>query len=154
MRQLHCRAMLTTDQKGAIAETAVVHEAVKLGIGVLKPVNDGLRYDLVLDVDEVLVRVQVKWAPREADVVLIRAYSCRRTRDGLLRRPYTPEEIDAYAAYCPELEQCYFLPIADFVGQKYVQLRLAPTRNNQKRGIVWARDYEFTARMRRLGAVA
>src|SRR5439155_25499849 len=71
------------------AETAVIHEAIKLGIGVLKPVNDGLRYDLVLDIDEQLVRVQVKWAPRHGDVVVIRARSCRRTRTGLVHRPYT-----------------------------------------------------------------
>ena len=38
---------MTTDQKGTIAETSIVAAAVKLGIGVLKPVNDGLRYDLV-----------------------------------------------------------------------------------------------------------
>ena len=29
--------VLTSDQKGDIAETAVIHEAVKLGIGVLSP---------------------------------------------------------------------------------------------------------------------
>ena len=147
--------MLSSDQKGAIAETAVIHEAVKLGIGVLKPVNDGLRYDLVLDIDEQLVRVQVKWAPRHADVVIIRAYSCRRTRDGLVRRPYTPEEVDAYAAYCRELDRCYFLPIAEFVGQKQIQLRVAPAKNNQTRGIIWDKDYEFTARLgAHQGAVA
>ena len=35
--------MVTTNQKGTIAETAIIHEAVKLEIGVLKPINDGLR---------------------------------------------------------------------------------------------------------------
>lgn len=29
--------MLTTDQKGSIAETAIIHAAAKLGIGVLMP---------------------------------------------------------------------------------------------------------------------
>jgi hypothetical protein len=38
---------LTTDQKGAIAESAIVHAAIKLGIGVYKPLSDGERYDLV-----------------------------------------------------------------------------------------------------------
>ena len=37
---------LTTDQKGAIAETAIVHEAVKLGIEVYRPVMEGGRFDL------------------------------------------------------------------------------------------------------------
>jgi hypothetical protein len=39
--------MLTTDQKGAIAESAIVHEAIKHGLGVFKPLSDGERYDLV-----------------------------------------------------------------------------------------------------------
>jgi hypothetical protein len=38
---------MTTDQKGAIAETAVAHAAVKLGIDVYRPVVEGGRYDLV-----------------------------------------------------------------------------------------------------------
>jgi hypothetical protein len=33
--------MLTTNQKGAIAETAIAHEAVKLGIGVYRPLARG-----------------------------------------------------------------------------------------------------------------
>ena len=41
--------MLTTDQKDAIAESAIAHEAIKLGIGVFKPLSDGERYDLILD---------------------------------------------------------------------------------------------------------
>jgi hypothetical protein len=36
--------MLTTAQKGAIAETAIAWTALELGIGVLKPIGDQ-RYD-------------------------------------------------------------------------------------------------------------
>jgi hypothetical protein len=39
---------LTTNQKGLVAETAVVHTAVKLGVGVARPLDDE-RYDLILD---------------------------------------------------------------------------------------------------------
>jgi hypothetical protein len=35
--------MRTPDQKGAIAESAIVAQAVRFGIEVYKPVNDGLR---------------------------------------------------------------------------------------------------------------
>lgn len=146
--------MLSIDQKGAIAETAIVHEAIKLGIGVLKPVNDGLRYDLVFDCDGRLIRVQVKWVKCYGDVIVLRCYSNRRTRGGLVRRVYSADEIDAYAAYCPELERCHFLPIAEFRQQR-VQLRLAPTGNNQRRGVIWASEYEFAARLGGVqGAVA
>ncbi len=91
--------VLTTDQKGAIAETAIAHEAVKLGFDVYKPINEGTRYDLILDVDGRLIRVQCKWASRYGDVIVVRAYSCRRSATGLVKRGYTAEEIDAFGVY-------------------------------------------------------
>jgi hypothetical protein len=54
--------MLTTNQNGVVAETAVIHAAVKLGIGVWIPVLGHERYDLILDVASRLVRVQCKTA--------------------------------------------------------------------------------------------
>ena len=78
--------MLTTDQKGAIAESAILHAAIKLGIGVYRPLFDGGRYDFIFDLGTRLLRVQCKWAARRGDVVVVRCYSCRRTRDGQLKR--------------------------------------------------------------------
>jgi PD-(D/E)XK endonuclease len=54
--------VLTTDQKGAIAESAIAHEAAKLGVGVYRPLIEGGRYDLILEVNTQLIRVQCKWA--------------------------------------------------------------------------------------------
>jgi hypothetical protein len=39
--------MMTTDQKGAIAETAIAHEATKLGIEVYRPIAEGGRFDMI-----------------------------------------------------------------------------------------------------------
>ena len=89
--------------------------------------------------------MQCKWAPRIDDVLVVRCYSCRRGRDGFIRRPYLPDEHDAFAAYCAELDRCYFLPIERFAHQRAIQLRLAPARNNQRRRILWAEDFEFAA---------
>jgi hypothetical protein len=75
---------LTTDQKGALAESAITHRAIKLGVGVLKPLSGGERDDLVLDLRPRLVRVQCKWAVFRGEVIFVRCYSCRRTREGLL----------------------------------------------------------------------
>ena len=49
--------MLTTDQKGNIAELAVAYEASKLGIVVFRPMGEGSRYDLIFDLGERLLRV-------------------------------------------------------------------------------------------------
>lgn len=40
------------------------------------------------------------------------------------------------------------------VDRTAVQLRLAPTRNNQRRLINWAKDYELGARLTAYGPIA
>jgi PD-(D/E)XK endonuclease len=146
--------MMSTDQKGNIAEAAIALAATKLGVDVYRPVFEGGRCDMVLGVGDDLIRVQCKWAPRIRDVALLRCYSARRTANGLLKRIYDRSEIDAFAAYCPDLATCYFLPIELFEGRTEISLRLNPTRNNQHSGVNWADDYDFAARLKALGAVA
>ncbi len=146
--------MLSTDQKGSIAEMMIAATAVKLGTDVYKPVNDGTRCDLIFDLGGRLRRIQCKWAARHREVLIVRCYRHRRTRTGLLRRVYTADEVDAFAAYSIETDTCYFLPYAVFDGQPNIQLRLAPPRNNQKARINWAKDFEFGATLARFGAVA
>ncbi len=146
--------MLTTDRKGAIAELGIARAALELEIDVYRPVAEGGRYDFIFDVSGRLLRVQCKWAPRYGDVIVVRCCRARRNRDGLVHRRYVPSEIDAFAAYCPDLDQCYFLPIEEFPYRRQIQLRLGPTRNNQQLLINWAKDYEFAARLTRSGAVA
>jgi hypothetical protein len=147
--------MLTTDQKGAIAETGIAWHAFRLGVDVYKPIAEGGRCDLIFEFDGKLWRVQCKWASRYDEVLIVRCYSARRAREGLRRRLYSADEIDAFAAYSAELDRCFFLPFARFAGRANIQLRLAPTRNNQRLGINWADDYDFAATLaRRQGAVA
>jgi hypothetical protein len=141
--------MLTTDQKGIVAETKIAAEALAFGIGVAKPLGDE-RYDLIFDVGPNLLRVQCKWAVKLGDVVIIRTRRIRRGPEGLIRRTYLPDEIDAVAGYCADLDTCYFLPHALSVERAAVQLRLAPTKNNQAVGIKWARDFELGATLAKL----
>jgi hypothetical protein len=146
--------MLTTDQKGAIAETAIALAAINLGIVVSRPLGDE-RYDLIFDVGAGLIRVQCKWACRYGDVIIARCYSSRRTADGLRRRVYRDDEVDAFAAYCAEFDRCYFLPIECMPPSGTVQLRLEKSRNNQRSGVRWASTYEFAAKLgRQQGAIA
>lgn len=136
---------MTTDQKGAIAELAIALAAVRLGVDVYRPLAEGGRYDLIFGIGERLMRVQCKWAPLEGDVVTVRCYRCRRNRKGLVKRAYLPGEIDAFAAYCPQLDRCYLLPFEPFDGQLQISLRLNPTRNNQSSSVNWASSYDFEA---------
>ena len=145
---------MTTDQKGGIAELAIALAAMRLGVEVYRPVVEGGRYDLILALGTRLVRVQCKWAARDGDVIVVRCYSSRRNREGLVRRKYAPGEIDAFAAYCADVDRCYFLPYGLFASRSQIVLRLGPTRNNQSAGVNWAGDFEFAATLTGPGAVA
>jgi hypothetical protein len=147
--------MLTTDQKGAIAEMAIALAAARLGIPVLKPViEDHPRYDFVFELRDRFVRVQCKAASCYGDIVVVRCRSGRRTKAGVVMRRYTADEIDAFAVYCIDLDRCYFLPIERFEGQATIHLRLGQARNNQVARTHRAEDFEFAATLGRHGAVA
>jgi hypothetical protein len=138
--------VLTTDQKGAVAEAAIAAAAVKLGIGVYTPAFDaGARYDLILEYESRLFRVQCKWASRYDEVVVVRCYSTRRAREGLRRRMYTTDDTDLIVAYCAELERCFVIQPNRFAVHAETRLRIGPCGNNQRRGIQWADDYAFEA---------
>ncbi len=64
---------MDTKLKGDIAEQAAILQALKRGWGVLKTIGDRLAYDLVFDVEDVLVRVQVKsaWFQELADAYVV-----------------------------------------------------------------------------------
>ena len=136
---------LTPNQKGAIAEAAVIKEAVLLGMDVYRPVVAGCRYDLILDTGPALLRTQCKWANREGDVVVVRGRTSRHTPRGYVRTTYSAADIDGIAAWCPETDACYFVPIAEIAGRVSVSLRLRPARNNQESLVHWASTYSLGA---------
>jgi hypothetical protein len=76
----------------------IAAEAVKLGVVALRPLVDGRRYDLMFDIDGRRLRVQCKWAPRQGNVIVVNARTCRLTSSGYVRTTYNAE-IDAVVAY-------------------------------------------------------
>jgi hypothetical protein len=146
---------MTTDQKGAIAEAAIALAAMKLGVDVYRPLGEGGRYDLILDVGARLLRVQCKWASRLDQILVVRCYTFRRTRTGWKKTTYSAEEVDVIGAYSMDLDRCFLIPIELVANRPTMSLRIAPTRNNQRRRINWADDFDFAAKLaEQLGAIA
>ena len=85
--------MLSSNDKGNIAEAAIALEAIKLGIDVLRPVGHG-RYDLAFDLGTRIVRVQCKWGSFDAELgaVCVRVGGSRYTPGGYLLSSYSEEE--------------------------------------------------------------
>ncbi len=148
------RVGLTSDQRGSAAELGITHHAARLGIGILRPLTDAHRYDLVFDVRGCLLRVQCKTASHHGEVLVVNFRSCRRSAAGFVRRQYSADEVDLVAAHCLELDRSYLLLPDVFVGRPSIRLRLSPPKNNQRQRINWAKDFEFAATLSSLGAVA
>jgi hypothetical protein len=139
---------LTGNQKGAIAEAEICAAAIREGIGVYRPMAEHGRCDLVLESGGRLIRTQCKWGSLDDEVIKVWLKTSRHTpRNGYVQTTYCPNEIDAIAVYCPQLHECYLLPIALVAQRSSIHLRIGPSRNNQKLGLKWADHY-------RLGAIA
>ncbi len=134
---------LTPSQKGAIAEAAITAAAIELGLTVLRPLCEGRRYDLVVDLEPRLLRVQCKLARRLDGVLSVCLKTSRYTPSGYVSTSYTADEIDAVGAYDPDLRSCFLIPLSDVAGRRAIHLRVDAARNNQAQGIKWARDYDL-----------
>jgi hypothetical protein len=133
---------MTTTAKGDIAEQAVLLALMAAGKTVLKPVSNGLRYDLVVDnLDGTFTREQCKTGilKQAGGVLRFRAYNADA------RRPYGVPyqgQIDAFGVYCPQSGCVYVIPMAE-VGRitTEVSLRLAPPKNGQENRVRYAATY-------------
>jgi hypothetical protein len=134
----------STNQKGNVAELAIAKEAARLGIDVLKPLTEHGRYDLALDIQATIVRIQCKWGHHDGDVIRVRISSSYHSPTrGYVKATYDAKEIDAVAVYCESLDRCYLLPISQLAGKSMINLRVGPAQNGQRAALNWASKFEF-----------
>lgn len=123
------------------------------GYSVAVPWGDSQRYDLIVDTKRGLKKVQCKtaWLAQEGKVLAFRTSSINYLEGRAFERPYTEDEIDLFMVYSPDLNKLYAVPILEVLstnkGGGATSLRLVPTANGQKRGVRFAKDYEFTGTM-------
>ena len=137
--------MAVTKKKGDLAELKVAGDLVSKGYGVAIPFGEDCDYDLIVERDGKLERVQVKYARSKDGVIPVRCGSHSLT-NGKVRhtKRYTLATVDWIAVYEPTEAHCYYVPSNELGpdGRREISLRLSPTRNSQRIGIRDARDYE------------
>jgi hypothetical protein len=125
--------------RGNAAEAAVLNAFIERDFDVLVPFGGGHPYDLVVDLSEGLfLRVQCKTAWPHNGCPL---FNSRTTDHG--RGPVSYVGLaDIFGVYFPTSQSVYVIPIQAMAGSEG-RLRLEPTRNNQRRRVRLARDYEI-----------
>ncbi|MDP9280661.1 MAG: group I intron-associated PD-(D/E)XK endonuclease [Chloroflexota bacterium] len=134
--------MRDTTTLGDLAEIEIAAALMRSGRRVLRPLSNGLRYDLVVDNnDGTFTRVQCKSGVLKNGGVLFRVYSVSGHRTQALSYH---GQVDAFGVYCSQTRATYLVPMADIEGcNTMVCLRVSPAKNSQTRGIHLAEDYRI-----------
>ena len=132
---------MTTNTKGQLAVSKAELRAFELGYIPSRPLFD-TRYDLIIDDKTHLSRLQVKYADGKpsntsGSVVVKLEYVNRRKNIFT----YQGNEVDALVVYIPKIDKLCLFPKKVFVGKKKISIRIAKSKNNQKKGVIAASDY-------------
>ncbi len=134
-----------TAKKGQITESMVLARLVQLGYRCLIPWGHDHRYDIAIDDDGKLVRIQCKTARYRKEGGSI-AFNTDITYARVGGKPHIIKgykgQADYFGVYSPDTGKVYLIPV-DIENTRLVILRLTPTRNNQEKGVRWAKDYEI-----------
>ena len=125
---------------GERSESAVLNRFIHKGYSVSIPFGNNQRYDLIVDRDGKLWKVQVKTGCFRNGCVSFRP--CSTNGFTGQHKDYVGQ-IDAFAVYCPETKVCYWVPI-DVCGSSMVCLRVDPPPcGGKQRNIRWAKEFQF-----------
>lgn len=127
-----------TKNKGDLGLVQAMADLTAKGWAILVPLTEHEAFDLVAYRDGRFLRVQVKYRAAVRGAVCVPMSTCWADRHGVHSVPIDRTAIDLLCLYCPDTDACYYLD-PKLVGRR-ITLRTAPSRNNQVKRIMWAKD--------------
>ena len=127
----------TTNQKGLITEMEVALKLIKMGYQVSQPLNPDSRYDFIVDVNNRLLRIQVKTAHLSPKTKNAIQFKCRSiTGHGITKTSlYSDTDIDYFATYWND--EVYLVPVNECSAEKTLRL----SKDNYRVNSSYAEDY-------------
>ena len=125
---------MDTKLKADIAESAVTTELLRRGFRVLQPIGDRLAYDLGVDLNGRLLRLQVKsaWFDVKAKCFVVDVRRTKTNRRRMLRKRYSADDFDFAIIYLAERDTFYVMPVSVF--SKYGStISLVETEKRQRK---------------------
>lgn len=130
---------MNTKEIGTSVEAKILSFFVENGYTISIPFGDNAKYDLVLDFNDNLFRLQCKKGRIKNDCI---------ESNTLSHNPFTNKgktyigKADYFAIYVYELDKIYLYPITDDCPKGILKMRLNQPKNNQVSKIRYAEDYE------------
>jgi hypothetical protein len=102
-----------------------------------KTVGENQRYDLVVQGEsEEFLRVQCKTGRLKDGAVV---FATRSSSHG--KKQHYRGQADPFGVYCPENGKVYLVPVEKTTVTEG-RLRITRPKNNQSKGVVWAKEFE------------
>lgn len=127
---------LPSQKKGIITELQVATYLINLGYNVSQPFSQDSKYDLIVDVNGKLLRLQVKTARQISENSI--TFNCRSTTSNVRNcqsRRYSENDIDYFATYWDN--KVYLVPVRECSTSKSLHME----RTNRK-DWCYMEDYE------------
>lgn len=130
---------MDTNLIGTITELKCKTYFLELGYIVSTP-ESPTRYDFILDTGKKLLKIQVKTckSKNNGEKLTFSTCSSRLVNGKVIHTDYKNDNIDYFCTW--HENECYLVPVQD-CGKTEKNLRLAPTKNGQVKGIFFAKDY-------------
>jgi len=137
-----------TKDKGDLGVAKAHADIVSQGYVVLFPATEHAPFDLVAYADGAFCRLQVKYRAARAGAITVHFRSVWNDRQGTHAKPTDKTAIDVVCIYCPETDACYYVRPDDHGAS--VTLRITPSRNGQRNGVLNAATFrDLAERVRR-----
>ncbi len=131
--------MAITKYKGAVGLTNVMACLVNQKAKIFVPIDEDCQYDLVVDYQNYLYRVQVKYAEAKNGKIVVKT----RSTNNYCEIRYTKDHFDVIAVWDNVGKKAYFISSNLITeGMTEMTLRLDAPKNNQTKNIRLARNYE------------
>ena len=139
-----------TKDKGDLAVAMTLAHLRANNIYACLPISEHLPFDLIAVMPDMMTlrRVQVKYrAAKDGRLTLFFRGNYYDSKKIYTKR-VNLEEMDTYAAYCPDTQQNYYVRVNELHDDAVTfSLRLEPPKNNQKNGVWLAENYIDPHRM-------
>ena len=116
-------------QQGDTTELRFMLLNQELGYTISKPFGDNAKYDLIVDTDIELQRIQVKSTRRKETSSGMDCYNCLVCSGADSKQKYSDKDIDYIAIYVIPENAWYKIPVKDIKGKT---VKLYPHRKSQR----------------------
>lgn len=143
---------MNTKQVGNLTELQCATRLYELGCAVSIPFGNSEKYDLIIDINDKLYKVQCKHSSEyfnengELEYIKFKTTWQSHNKNSWAQYKYEENEIDFFATFYNG--ECYLIPQSECSTEK--RLRLKPPKNNQTKGVSFLSDYNAVERIKAL----